>query len=67
MPSNRPKSFSREVGLVLLAVLLVFCVAHVLGAVGALEIVKLLVAPIFAFAMGAFGLDKFLKQRRNDE
>ena len=53
--------------MVLLAVLLVFCVAHVLGAVGALEIVKLLVAPIFAFAMGAFGLDKFLKQRRNDE
>jgi len=56
MLSKRNKTYKREVALFLL---IFFCYVVYVGNIGMVEVI---VWPIFAFAMAAFGLDGYAKQ-----
>jgi len=58
MLSKRNKTYKREVALFLL---IFFCYVVYVGNIGMVEVI---VWPIFAFAMAAFGLDGYAKQIR---
>lgn len=57
---TKPKTYKREVAIVLLAGLGVVVFS------GNIEMVKVLVWPVFAFAMAAFGMDSYAKQVQNN-
>ena len=55
------KTYKREVSVILMSIVVSLAVGGVWYP-GALAAVELLVAPIFLFSMGAFGLDAYSKQ-----
>ena len=53
---NKPKTYKREVGMVLLTYIMV------LGWWGDFRVLEILTWPFVAFALGAFGIDSYAKQ-----
>ncbi|UWR38489.1 hypothetical protein [Sulfitobacter sp. W074] len=65
MMEPRQKTYKREVSMVLLCFVCGLAVAAVVGpSVPAMEALRILVAPVFLFAAGAFGLDEMSKNMR---
>lgn len=54
--NNKPKTYKREVGLILLIYIMV------LGWAGDFRVLEVLAWPFVVFALGAFGIDSYTKQ-----
>jgi hypothetical protein len=54
--NNKPKTYKREVGMILLVYIMV------LGWFGDFRVLEVLAWPFVAFALGAFGIDSYSKQ-----
>lgn len=54
--NNKPKTYKREVGMVLLVYIMV------LGWFGDFRVLEVLAWPFVVFALGAFGIDSYAKQ-----
>lgn len=54
--NNKPKTYKREVGMILLVYIMV------LGWFGDFRVLEVLAWPFVVFALGAFGIDSYAKQ-----
>ncbi|UWR30965.1 hypothetical protein K3758_05400 [Sulfitobacter sp. W002] len=65
MTEPRAKTYKRELATALLAFVCGLAVAAVGGpSVPAMEALRIMIAPVFLFAAGAFGLDEMSKNMR---